>query len=641
MGLYNYQSENKQEIQEQWEKHPAVLYQLPTGGGKTVVITSIIEDILDKKILILVHRVEIILQIRDRLREKGIDCGILVGGLEENVDSDILIGSILTVARDRRLGAILDKNFDYMIIDEAHHACSDSYIKTIDSFKKHNPNYRLLGVTATPYRKDKKSLDKIFDVIVKGPTYSWLRENGFLSGYKCYPVKLEDLNNVELSGGDYKLSDLSKFMRSPELINLAIDIYKKRGENKQMLVFCVDIKHAQQVKDAYIKAGFKNTELIDSNTSYEDRMRINQQYRDGITQIIISIQTLTEGTDLPETKVVQLLRPTLSIVLYLQILGRGVRLKEDKSDLIVLDCSNNTFTHGLLDSNYKWTLNNEDPNPSKEGRRIVGKNKNGGFTLDEDDIGLDYEEVTEISHSDYLAMHGDGIEMAEKENAEKDNLIKQIIESTLEDLNKKAIKSGYKFKHYDGGNEKSIFNWDGTLSISMLEGKDYIKIVYIKNKINGGEMTQFLEYDISLYNVRKTSLPSIISVGKGTDYIVKNEILEKIAKLSEKVFKLNKEKINIDELKDNLKSIRIGQLENKMNIAISNKKFTFILKKDKYIDSRAIGWGNACSIMLTEYPKKLKTMNKCQVATTRGNTYSEVNLSKEKILEALYDNWDN
>jgi superfamily II DNA or RNA helicase len=280
MKLYPYQLENKNQIMELWKKHSSILYQLPTGGGKTVVINSIIEEILDKKILILVHRQEIIFQIRNRLKQRGITAGVLIGGYEENINADILIGSILTVARDSRLQDILNKNFDYMIIDEAHHACSDSYVKTITNFKNHNSDYRLLGVTATPYRKDGKKLNKLFDILIKGPTYSELREGGYLSDYVCYAAKLDGLSDVDLSGGDFKLSSLSKYMRSDWLLNKAIKMYKDKGNNEQMLVFCVDIKHAKQTKQAYIDAGFDSVAIIDSNTPDDERKEINKLYRD-------------------------------------------------------------------------------------------------------------------------------------------------------------------------------------------------------------------------------------------------------------------------------------------------------------------------------------------------------------------------
>lgn len=627
MKLYPYQNKNSKEIMELWQNHNSILYQLPTGGGKTVVINDIIEKIINNKILILVHRQEIIFQIRDRLKKRGITAGVLIGSFEENLDADIIIGSILTVARDTRLQGILERNFDYMIIDEAHHACSASYVKTIHYFKEHNPNYKLLGVTATPYRKDGKKLSKIFDVLIQGPTYSELRKDGYLADYTCYAAKLENLSEVDLSGGDFKLSSLSKYMRANWLIQKAIQMYKDKGEKKQMLVFCVDKKHAIQVKQSYIDQGFTKIALIDSDTPDSERKLINQQYRDKILEIIISIQTLTEGVDLPNTGVIQLLRPTKSINLYLQILGRGIRLKDDKSKLIILDLSNNTYEHGLLDSQFIWSLNNDEPNPNKKITKIGGRNKHGKFTINEDEIEEDYLEIEEMSHNDFLLENVNGIEIAEKENGDKDKLIYDLYKELSNTLTQKCRVPNINFVDWRDNLIKYNY-WDDI--IINFKGKELANINY-KNGV--------ITYDVG-WKTKVTPnfyyLPII--KGKVAEFLYKPKIQLLLTKSFMEIKDILNSKINIHELRNKIKEIELEKCVFKINTQLKNKNYIFKLHTEEYsnsISSRHYGRFN--TIEFLEEPKRLKVNNNIHI---RGNNSQHFpNVHKDVIIDILYDNW--
>lgn len=625
MNLYPYQIDNSQEIIKSWESFNSVLYQLPTGGGKTVVINDIIEKILDKKILILVHRQEIIFQIRDRLLQKGIKAGVLIGGFEENIGCDILIGSILTVARDSRLQTILDRNFDYMIIDEAHHACSDSYIKVITEFKLHNPEYKLLGVTATPYRKDKKKLNKIFDMMIKGPTYSKLREDGFLADYTCYAAKLEGLSEVDLSGGDFKLSELSKYMRADWLIEKAIKMYKDKGEGKQMLVFCVDKKHSIQVKESYIKAGYTKIAHVDSDTPDEERRQINQDYRDGKLDIIVSIQTFTEGVDLPNTGVIQLLRPTLSVVLYLQILGRGTRLKDNGSKLIILDLSNNSYEHGLLDSDFTWNLNNDEPNPNKKINKI-GARKKGKFTINADEIDEEYLEVEEISHDEFLLENQDGIQIAENENKVKDDECLRILKELVNSLNTKHKLEGVLFK-LDFTEITNYGSWE-TIKIN-----DKYSINYDKGKN--------FKFNIGwTSNWKDSELNNPIIIGKIASFLQQEKIQNQIISTYINVKNIINSKTNINDLKQKIKDINIEKCLFKINELLSNNIFQ--IKLDDSVHSSYISpryYGRFDTIMFRNKPNKLKSIDAYDFYLGDKHKERHKSVKKEVILDLLYDNW--
>lgn len=631
MKLYPYQKENSKDIMELWKSHNSVLYQLPTGGGKTVVINDIIEKILDKKIIILVHRQEIIFQIRDRLKKRGITAGVLIGNFEENIDSDIIIGSILTVSRDSRLQNIFDRDFDYMIIDEAHHACSNSYIKTIQHFKEHNPNYRLLGVTATPYRKDKKKLSDVFDVLIKGPTYPQLREGKYLSDYTCYAAKLEGLSDVDLSGGDFKLSSLSKYMRSEWLLEKAIQMYKDKGNDDQMLIFCVDKKHAIQTRKAYESKGFRSIAIIDSDTDDITRKSINKLYREKKLKIIISVQTLTEGVDLPETKVVQLLRPTLSIVLYLQILGRGTRIKEDGSKLIILDLSNNSYEHGLLDSEFIWNLNNDEPNPGKKINKIGGKKKDGRFTIDVGEIEEEYLEIEEMSHENYLLQNIDGIEIAENENREKDKLVDSLYANICGYLNEKCKIKEIKFQPWQKDLSK-YGNWK-EISISGFKSDNYI--------LKFGEDPDLISLHFGWTNKFTPDLfwKSILQ-GKLSEFFNNEKLQLYLVKSFKEIGKILDSKINIHELKKKIEEIEIEKCTFKINSLFEREKYEFQLNSPSRLsDISPRSWyGRFDFIKFNGNPKRLKVNN--DVSVLVDETYRNFpNVNKELIIKVLYNNW--
>ena len=634
MNLYPYQKYNIEQIKNVWTEYQSILYQLPTGGGKTVVINDIIESILDKKILILVHRKEIILQIRDRLKQRGIIAGVLIGNFEENIDSDILIGSIRTVARDSRLEDIIKRNFDYMIIDEAHHACSSTYIKTITDFKINNPNYKLLGVTATPYRKDGKKLADIFDVLIQGPTYSKLREDGFLAGYKCYAAKLEGLEQVNLSGGDFKLSDLSKYMRSDWLIEKAINMYKEKGQGKQMLVFCVDKKHAQQVQQSYFNAGFSNTAIINSDTGSDDRERINKLYREGKLDIIISIQTLTEGVDLPETGVVQLLRPTLSIVLYLQILGRGTRLKSDGSNLIILDLSNNSYEHGLLDSEYIWNLNNDDPNPKKKSKKIIAR-VGSKIITDQDQIEEEGLEIEEMDLEEYLSQQQDGIQIAENENSK----IKDQINKKFSDLIK-DLKTRCKIP-----NTNFIFDYS---SWNLEHGWDEIGLKNAKhNSVNFTikfdktlKEKNLLKLNYEGYS-RKWGFEDFILMGEYAKFIQSKSIYKLLLDTFKEVYILSTGYHNIQELKRKAREIKEKQCLIQIDEYLNAGNFKFTLKRQIGSYSHSFReLGSAFVITFEDKPNRLMSTNRITFHNESGyNTGTNNNAKKEAIFNILFNNW--
>jgi len=219
--LRPYQLRDYNNIVELWKTENSILYQCPTGGGKSLVIEHVILNFKKEKILILAHKRELVFQLKNRLEENGLKVGIILGNIEENLDSNIIVASIRTVTREKRIESILKKNFDKIIIDESHHIRTSSYENVLDKYFILNPKLKILGVTATPYRKDKKPLDKYFKNLICSDTIQQLQEQGYLAKYKVFYTPVPEIDKeVETSGNDYQIQSLGNYMMKPQLLNL-------------------------------------------------------------------------------------------------------------------------------------------------------------------------------------------------------------------------------------------------------------------------------------------------------------------------------------------------------------------------------------------------------------------------------------
>lgn len=417
MALRDYQVENLKEVKKVLTKLNSVLYVAPTGAGKSVLTAEFVDDLVTtgKKVLVLAHRRQLLNQMKNHFEGKGITTGKIVGKIEENLDADIMVASIHTVTRDKRIENILAKVYDYIIVDEAHRIASESYDKVIDKAKELNQNLKLVGLTATPIRRDKKDLGKYFHQIVESADVEQLIKAGYLSKYRIFGTPVKDLDTVEKNSNDYKQIALSTYMKAKERVDYAVESYKMFGEDRQMLVFCVDKTHAKEVIAAYNLAGYNDVAYIDADTKEADREAILDGYKNKTIKIIVSIETLVEGVDLPETGCIQLLRPTKSLTIYMQSVGRGLRLKEDGSDLIILDNAGCTQEFGTVSAKKQWSL---DPtinpcNPTAKNK-VVGRRKDGTYTdnLTEDE----FVELEELSHDEYLEKMINSLEEAENFN---------------------------------------------------------------------------------------------------------------------------------------------------------------------------------------------------------------------------------
>jgi superfamily II DNA or RNA helicase len=343
MRLRKYQLDLSEKVLESNSKD---LVQLPTGGGKTIIAGFLSKTYLTegKKVLFLAHREELLNQpIEKFFTQFGITSSIIKGKEVSDLFIPMQIASIQTF--HKRL------NFapDVIIIDEAHHAEASTYQKIIKSF----PVAKLIGLTATPYRLSGKGFNKTFDRLIASKNVKGLEEELFLVQGKTfgYPVRHEKLLRAKYLGNDYTEQVLEEIMNDRVLIEDIIVSYEKHTKGKKMIVFASSIKHSQAICQRFKEYGI-NALHIDAKT--EDRSEIINEFRFGQTNILCNVGIATEGVDIPEIECVCLARPTMSLALYLQMVGRGSRPLGGKQHYTILDHSNNYIEHGAPNKEHDW-----------------------------------------------------------------------------------------------------------------------------------------------------------------------------------------------------------------------------------------------------------------------------------------------
>jgi DNA repair protein RadD len=328
-----------------------VLLQLPTGGGKTFVFCRIAAGAIakGKRVWLLGHRAEILTQISDALYTLGIDHGVLEGG-QADTDSTIIVASIATMAR--RLDRYKDAAPDLIIVDEAHHAIAASWRKILNTF----PTARILGTTATPERSDGCGFGDVFEAMIVGPDVAELTRQGYLVHAVVYaPSVAVDLSGVRTRAGDYASDDLAKVMSRGALVGDAIEHYKTLGDGVPAIAFAVNVAHSQQIAARFNAAGIPAAH-VDGETPAPERKRLIAALGAGKLKVLCNCGLISEGVDVPIVGAAILMRPTQSLALYLQQVGRTLRPAPGKTRAIILDHAGNSLRHGLPADPREWSL---------------------------------------------------------------------------------------------------------------------------------------------------------------------------------------------------------------------------------------------------------------------------------------------
>lgn len=363
--LRDYQQLAKEKIFGKWNCVDNILYQMPTGTGKTRLFTSIIRDInvwglrhnISFRILIIAHRSELIEQSSRSLDKYHIKHGVLAGTMKDKRDltQAIQVASIQTITHPSNRCLIEDLQFDFIIIDEAHHAVANSYQK----LWKFCPNSKKLGVTATPWRMNNSGFTQIFDAYIPSMTIKEFIQKGWLAAYRYYSIpsnsdiikSIESIRDFDIEG-DYKSSALTQVFDTSKIRAELYNSYAKNALGKKGIIYSISREHSEHICSQYRSHNI-TIENIDSETPAKTRERIINAFKSGEIDIIVNVDIFSEGFDCPDIEFIQLARPTKSLVKYIQQVGRGLR-KNGNKRCIILDNVGMYSRFGLPDEDRDW-----------------------------------------------------------------------------------------------------------------------------------------------------------------------------------------------------------------------------------------------------------------------------------------------
>lgn len=415
----------------------------PCGSGKTVMFSYFANAAALKgnHVLILAHRHELLDQISETLKQFKVYHSFIAANRYYNPKALVQVGSVQTVVR--RLGLIQTPRF--IIVDEAHHcAAGTSYHKIIQTFKPW-----VVGVSASPRRLSGEPLGDVFDEMIMGPSVSELIERGHLCKYRLFaPPPKFSLNGVHKRGGDYISSELENVLDKPRITGDCIEQYNKHLKGKRAVVFCTSIKHAEHVASQFASCGITSA-MIEGKTETYERNKIVRDFRENRIKILTNVNIATEGFDVPDLDGVIQLRPTQSLVLYTQMVGRVLRKAPGKTEGIILDQVNNYASHGMPDDDHQWTLKGIEKQKNKsdsgESVRVCPMCFAAQFSGKSQCVFCGH--VFEIKSRKIDEVDGD-LEEIKREHLRKLETKKKDYSAEYSELLETAIKRGYKRPHF-------------------------------------------------------------------------------------------------------------------------------------------------------------------------------------------------
>lgn len=329
----------------------AVLYVAPTGSGKTVTFSYIASEMArkNKRCWILVHRQELLNQTSRALTAFGVDHGLISPQYTMDPRAPLQVASVQTLVR--RLDKVQAP--DLIILDEAHHAISPTWRSLIDAC----PASKLLGVTATPERLDSRGLGEVFQAMVIGPTVADLTRDGYLAPAVAFvPPQLLDMTGVTKRAGDYAKDEMAKRVDEPTITGDSIAHYQRICAGQPAIAFCASVMHAEHVAAQFRDAGFYSASVDGSMDDRQRKRLIDSLGQVGGVQVLTSCDLVSEGLDVPAVAAAILLRPTASLALARQQIGRALRPAPGKRRAVILDHVGNILRHGLPTEEIAWSL---------------------------------------------------------------------------------------------------------------------------------------------------------------------------------------------------------------------------------------------------------------------------------------------
>lgn len=348
-----------------------ILLVLPTGGGKSHVMGEISSGALSKghKVLALMHRRQLVTQLCDRFSDCGVDPGVIMSGHESSLGKECQIATCQTYGRRVKLSEGPYNPFqidaEVVLIDEAHHALSNTYKNILENYK----DKIVIGVTATPVLSSGVGMGRFFDSIVAPVTVQELIDGGYLVPGEYYGPSAPDLSGIKTVAGDYEKKGLEKVMNQPQIVGDVVQNWLRIAGGMKTMVFAVKVNHSKAIVREFQNCGI-TAEHLDAHSDDYKREETLKRFRSGETQVLSNVGLYVEGTDIKEIACIVLARPTKSLGLHMQMVGRGARPYPGKDKFIVIDHGGNINRLGFYEDEIAWSLNGKEPGATVKKPRV-------------------------------------------------------------------------------------------------------------------------------------------------------------------------------------------------------------------------------------------------------------------------------
>ena len=365
--LFDYQEDMKERIEKALRLHRSVMAQMPTGTGKTYLLTAVIDSFVSnnpkENVWIVAHRRELVSQIDETVRK-------FHSYSASNTSSLLSSVKAMSIQWLMRHYDEIEEEPGMIVIDEAHHALAKTYKEMWERF----PNAKFLGLTATPCRLNGKGFTDLFDVLVQSWAVPEFISKGRLATYDFVSIKSDGvtqrlIDSLQKRGadGDYQNKEMDMLLNKKPSIERLYRSLEEFGKDRKGIVYAINISHAQKITKLYQEHGVKAI-AIDSKTPAMERQQDIEAFKNGDIQVLVNVDIFSEGFDCPDVEFVQLARPTLSLAKYLQMVGRGLRIAKGKKNCVIIDNVGLYRVFGLPSQVWNW-------NAMFEGKLRVGKKK--------------------------------------------------------------------------------------------------------------------------------------------------------------------------------------------------------------------------------------------------------------------------
>ena len=401
--LFDYQEDMKERIEKALRLHRSVMAQMPTGTGKTYLLTAVIDSFVSnnpmEKVWIVAHRRELVSQIDETVRK-------FHSYSASNTSSLLSSVKAMSIQWLMRHYDEIEEEPGMIVIDEAHHALAKTYKEMWERF----PKAKFLGLTATPCRLNGKGFTDLFDVLVQSWGVPEFISKGRLATYDFVSIKSDGvtqrlIDSLQKRGadGDYQNKEMDMLLNKKPSIERLYRSLEEFGKDRKGIVYAINISHAQKITKLYQEHGLKAI-AIDSKTPAAERQQDIEAFKKGDIQVLVNVDIFSEGFDCPDVEFVQFARPTLSLAKYLQMVGRGLRVAKGKKNCVIIDNVGLYRVFGLPSQVWNW-------NAMFEGKLKVGKKKETPkerefFLMNEEQDGIqihpDSEMTMVMSHEELL-----------------------------------------------------------------------------------------------------------------------------------------------------------------------------------------------------------------------------------------------